>query len=93
MPLPIEKTTIGPARFKRRDTGQPIHAMKVQDVTLLAIRDWVPDAHTWAFSVVIPSPDGGEVAAAPGDWVWTADGHMFEVASDADFRAMVEPIR
>lgn len=51
MPLPIEKTTIGPVRYRRRDTGQPIHAMRVQDVTLLAIRDWVPGAHTWAFEM------------------------------------------
>jgi hypothetical protein len=27
--MPIEKTTIGPVRFKRRDTGQIIHAMRV----------------------------------------------------------------
>lgn len=91
--MPIEKTTIGPVRYRRRDTGQPIHAMRVQDVTLLAIRDWVPGAHPWAFSVVIPSPDGGEVAAAPGDWVFTYDGQMFEVSTDADFRAMTEPVR
>lgn len=86
--LPIEENTrIGPVRYRHRTQGLPCHAMRVQDVTLLAICDWVPMAHTWARSVIIPV----EQPANMGDWVWTQDGVHFHVSTDAEFRATFGP--
>jgi hypothetical protein len=64
--------------------------MRVQDVTMQAICEWV-QGHTWARSVVVPLPEG-EQAANVGDWVFTADGSTFAVLPDAEFRAVYGPV-
>ena len=90
--LPIENQRIGPVRYRHRYQGRAVHAMRVQDVTIQAICDWVQGAHTWARSVVVPLPGGGEQAAQVGEWVYTSDGTTFSVLPDAEFRATYGPV-
>lgn len=81
-----------PQTFRARLGEATCTAIQVDTANLAAVAAWC-GGHTWAATVVIPTESGGEVVAAPGEWVERVGGRTWHsVWSDPRFTDMWEVV-